>query len=121
MSQPKGEAPSGKAQGSSEGNNSSISNLTQQGRQFTELLQYFNNLLLNDLVKGNHCKFVTQQVASNHFIERVISQAEKHSSNLDTGNIAAGEAVIVEAYFRTLRVHIALDNYFVARQNRKPL
>jgi len=98
-----------------------MSDLTPQHRQFVELLQYFNNLLLNDLVKGNYCKFVTQQVASSHFIERVISQAEKHSYNLDTGNIAAGKAVIIEAYFRTLRVHKALDHYFEARQNRKPL
>ena len=98
-----------------------MSDLTPQGRQFIERLQYFNNLLLNNLVKGNHCRFVTQQVASNHFIERVISQGDKRNFNLQTGNIATGEAVIVEAYFRTLRVHIALDNYFVARQNRKPL
>ena len=121
MSQPKGEAPSGKAQGFSEGNNSSISNLMPQHRQFIELLQYFNNLLLNDLVKGNYCKFVTQQVASNHFIERVISQGDKRGFNLQTGDIVTGKAVIVEAYFKTLRTHKALDRYYTARENRKPL
>jgi len=121
MSQPKGEAPSGKAQGSSEGNNSSISNLTPQHRQFIELLQYFNNLLLNDLAKGNYCKYVSQQVASNHFIERVISQGEKRSYNLDSGDLVIGKAVIVEAYFKTLRTHKALDRYYTARENRKPL
>jgi len=98
-----------------------MTDLTPQGRQFTELLQYFNNLLLNNLVKGNHCQFVTQQVASNHFIERVISQGDKRNYDLQTGNIATGQALIIEAYFKTLRTHKALDYYFTARENRKPL